>query len=257
VIARFLVKYAENPGISFLFYLSTYLIWQQFVLARQSIAISLVLIAIMYLIEGKKLRALAFIALASSFHYSAIVCLPFFALFWLTRRISLARIFVFSLVVSVGIALSFSALPLGLVFGYLSQIRDYSSYIESGSQNFLGFTEAVLFLLLLYRIGMNRETPTTPAEQVSFFSADFQARILALMLPVFAIAANFEVFNRFLEYERLIYAMAAGTILNVHRERKYAITLALLALYCAARFIRFYLTFDQGALQDYTIGIGQ
>lgn len=256
VITRFLVRFGDSPAFSFLFYLSTYLVWQQFVLVRQSIAISLILIATTQIIAGKRFRALIFVLLASTFHYSAILCLLFFIVFRLCRHLSIRRLCLVSLIASATIAFSASIVPLGLVFGYLNQVRDYSSYMEGGARNFLPFIEACVLLVVLYRIAEERNPGDISTARTGFFTAQVQARILALMLPVFAVAANFEVINRFLEYERTIYVLAAGTLLHAARGRQRAILWALILLYCAARFTRFYLTFDQGALQDYTIGIG-
>ncbi|SFP43621.1 EpsG family protein [Ralstonia sp. NFACC01] len=265
VLLVFLIKNSKNPSIAFLYYLSSYLIWQQFVLVRQSIAISMLLIGVLCLLSEKRWRALFFFLIGCTFHFSAIVVPLFVLAYRATRRIPTSHLGIISFGISIPVVVLAGQVPLGDVFSYLNQLRDYSSYIDGGAKNFLSFAEAGVLLLLLLMISRGKVseerngflTPEMHSGVFFGFSVELQARLLALIFPVYAVAANFEVINRLLEYDRLVYAIGVSTIFEASRGRRAAlIAWVIVIIYSAARFMRFYLTFDQGALQDFVMGWG-
>lgn len=258
VVSRFIVRSSHNPAISFLFYVSTYLIWQQFVLVRQSLAISILLLALPYALSGRLWRSLLLVLFACMFHFSAIIAIPFFIAYRLSRSLPAYRLCLFSLGASAILAISAGMIPLGFVFEYLSRVRDYSGYIDGGTKNFLPFIEACgLLICLAAVIRRQSEAAYVPTQaNDGSLSIDFQARVLALFLPIFAIAAHFEVINRFLEYERIIYSLAVGALFeSLSSVRARNIAWGIIISYCVLRFVRFYFTFDQGTLQNYMIGL--
>jgi hypothetical protein len=265
VLVAFLVKNCENPSIAFLYYLSSYLIWQQFVLVRQSIAISMLLIGVLYLFSEKRWRALIFFLIGCTFHFSAIVVLLFVFAYRATLRIPTSYLGVISFGIAILMVVLAGQLPLADVFSYFNQFRDYSSYIDGGAKNFLSFTEAgvmLLILLIIPREKLSKERNEFSAPEMhsgvpSGFSLELQVRLLALIFPVYAVAANFEVINRLLEYDRLVYAIGVSAIFEAARGRRAApIFWIIIIIYSLARFMRFYLIFDQGTLQDFTMGWG-
>lgn len=80
-IGRFIYKYSNNPLLSFAIFVSFNMYVYCFGIIRQSLALSVVLWAVPYIIEKKRTKAILLIMIAFLFHRVAIIWLPFVFLF--------------------------------------------------------------------------------------------------------------------------------------------------------------------------------
>ena len=73
-------KYSTNPMLSIFFYYTLYLYFPSLNITRQAIAVSLILIAIVFLYNNKRKYFLFFVILATGFHTTALaaLCLYFY-----------------------------------------------------------------------------------------------------------------------------------------------------------------------------------
>lgn len=72
------LKYSNNPMLSAFLYYAFYIYIQSFNITRQILAVSIILCAYVCLVKSKKLLFLILVLLASTFHTTALLCLPLF-----------------------------------------------------------------------------------------------------------------------------------------------------------------------------------
>ncbi len=75
-VGWFIKKYSKNPSLSFLVYVSTNLFFYNFGILRQSLAISILLCAVTFILKRQLLVSLLFVLLAFTFHRAAILWVP-------------------------------------------------------------------------------------------------------------------------------------------------------------------------------------
>lgn len=147
-------RYSLNPMLSLFLYYAFYIYLQSFNITRQTIAVSIVFLAFTFLLKKKYWQYCLIVILASTFHITALLCLPLVFVNRIPDRnwIYLALIFG-SMVVSMflsNIILQKSASLLGYE-GYLDRF-------ESGTQTGLYFLILNAFSVFILFTAKNRGT---------------------------------------------------------------------------------------------------
>jgi hypothetical protein len=81
--------------------------------------------------------------------------------------------------------------------------------------------------------------------------SEFFLKIFLLLLPIFTIFRGYEIFTRFKDYFILSYAIILGNIFII-TNRKYRTIMQIgVILVCFLGFIKFIVSFDNGAMMPY------
>lgn len=119
-------------------------------IVRQFVAMAIILYSLKYLFAEKYFEYLCFIVLASSFHYSAIICLSFIV--FEKIKISDKKIYAGIGMILI-IALSINILDINKIFGYLFKFTKYAKHFLNlhlyTSRQFAIFTFLYNFVLLI------------------------------------------------------------------------------------------------------------
>jgi hypothetical protein len=146
-------EYSPNFTLSLSIFIGMRLYYFAFSNIRQSIAIAIVLVALIKLLKGKKTSAVLLIGIAASFHISALIAFGYFIAihFKLTKRNIL-------FVIAIGITGYVAFTP--LLNGFLRIFAKYNSYLQSQYLNSMQLADVVnvgiflmvsLLLIFLFR----------------------------------------------------------------------------------------------------------
>ncbi len=119
-------KSYHNPLRIILFYVLLYYLYSSFNITRQAIAVSLIFFSIEYLLQEKWWKYLFFVMLATTFHYSALVCLLFPLVLKIKFTSNVSVIFFLLITYILGVSIG------GVVIKILSHIPiigGYSTYL--------------------------------------------------------------------------------------------------------------------------------
>lgn len=191
----FIYKYSENIGFSFLLHLTIGLFAMTLSGIRQSMAISIIMIAIYFAINRKFIKFLICVSFASLFHQSAIVFFPAYLLFGNIKNNSKV-VYMFILIlllVIVGNEWVFS------FFSYISPKKYVDSYLlidDRQGMNILPvlFRISLLLLILIFWRLQNFKISDMPKLDVSFSAMAFVSVIFTVL------SLNLSVFNRLSDY---------------------------------------------------------
>jgi hypothetical protein len=144
---KFIYEHSKFIFLSLWLYYSMFFIRYEMGLISQTIAVSIVLYSINFIITGRKYRFILTVVLASLFHYTAILFLP---AYWLaSRKLSLKFMFIVTI-----ISLSLAYLPLtNLLSNFIIKLVPwYSLYFKEISEFTLSFNTikriTILFLFI-------------------------------------------------------------------------------------------------------------
>lgn len=135
--------YSKMPMLSVIIYTSWYLYYFSFSGLRQSLAISICVIASLFLLKRKLIPFVLIVIIASQIHASALLFIVAYPLYWM--RISNLKLLIASLII-LFILIAFKdviSLVADFIFG---EGNRYSGHIQSGE--FGGFTIALVYLLI-------------------------------------------------------------------------------------------------------------
>lgn len=144
VVSYIIKKYSSNPVLSYLFFI--FFGFYSFAMSatRQTLAITLTLIAFDFIRQRKLWKFIFFCLLAVSFHSSAIVFLP---AYWFNKlKVNRKTLLLF---LFIGVALIFLKDQVRMLLNSYARLQ-YSS-IETGGQNMYIFFVISLILGILYR----------------------------------------------------------------------------------------------------------
>lgn len=140
-------KYSPNPMLSLFIYFSLYLYLQSFNITRQAIAVSIVFSAIPFLINNRFWFFSFFIVLASTFHITALLCLPLIFINKIPDK-KLLYIILISGALIIGVfATEIIFLKSAELFGYDQYIDKTETGVQTGI--FLLALNAMAILILL------------------------------------------------------------------------------------------------------------
>ena len=80
-VGRFIYKYSGNPLLSFSIFIAFNMYTYCFYILRQSLALSIILWSVPFMLEGKRIKAMLIILLASCFHLTALILIPLLFVF--------------------------------------------------------------------------------------------------------------------------------------------------------------------------------
>lgn len=145
-ISYFIYKYSKNIYMSFYFYIILNLYFSHLNIMRQAIAIAIILYAIKFLLDGKNVKYIAMVLIASLFHSSAVICL----LLLLLKNFKYnKKTYMYVMILSV---VGFGICPYLLKF-ILGCFGKYESYLTStvfGVSNYFGAVINYLIYLVIY-----------------------------------------------------------------------------------------------------------
>lgn len=197
VTGRFLAKFSRAPCFSLYLFFTLQIFDFYLSGIRQTLAISMLLLAYEAMLEKSNLRTLLLILLAGFFHRTAWICFPIFFLIRIYHRQVFVKITILvSLVCLLGsryiIAVIASVFPrYQLYFG--------SSYLRTGLKLSLVLYFLVFSMVLLVgELGGTKDSATTRNKQDEL---DF--RLSFLLLAVCVLGYTAPVFSRILQYFQL------------------------------------------------------
>ncbi|MGF1881056.1 EpsG family protein [Vibrio splendidus] len=152
-------KYVRNTAVLLIFVLGMGYLMNALNLYRQSLAISIVLFSMSYLIEGKIKRFATIVVLASSIHYTALLAFSFF--FFIKIKQSQLMVFV-ALILTIFVKVITSIYNLPEIVASIISIPDtYAPYFMPTNENFAGLglrpiIELLYLVLLIYLFGKQK-----------------------------------------------------------------------------------------------------
>lgn len=130
---------SPNPMFSVFVYYTLYFYFYSFNITRQMVAVSFVLLGFTFILQSRKLIFTGLVLLASTFHLSALVCLPLVFL----ERLPVSRFF---WLMALALSMLFGLFGLELIYSVV-RLTGYSHYLELlEAKNLLG---SVAFLFIL------------------------------------------------------------------------------------------------------------
>lgn len=122
-IAILLKKHSVNPLLSLFLYYTLYIYFYSFNISRQAIAITVVLLAYVFLIKNKKVWFIVFVIIASLFHTSSLIALP---LVFVDRIPDKKSVYYAALAITSGIGLFYT----DFLLQYLTRVEGYANYFN-------------------------------------------------------------------------------------------------------------------------------
>lgn len=182
-----IARHSATPLATLLWYASWYYVLLEMNAMRAGIAAAILVLGIRHLLSGNMLRFAPFVAVACTFHVSAISAVLLIACRWVRLDVRLV-----ALMVAVSVTLSFVPIVSVLepLAGLSSKLRDYLTLLRQGDVfttinvfNVLTLSRLVLLGALMFAISRVR---TSALEQVGIWS-------LALSLAIYFSFASFPV----------------------------------------------------------------
>jgi len=224
-------KYSKNPMLTIFLFYSLYLYLQSFNIVRQTIAISISLLAIYYLLNNKKILFYALILIASTFHLSALILLP---LAFLHRLPNTNIFYILAILLSIVLGLGFTE----EITRYVIVLLKYESYLDDLNYE-LRFTHFIyyiinnIFFFFILYISQKKDILFK-----LFFVSFFVGNILGFIS--FSYRVNlFFIVGQLLYFPYLIY------------DNKIKQPFLLLLLIIIYAFITFYMTLGSGGVFPY------
>ena len=183
VFGRFIYRYSVNPVKSFIYYWGLWFFTFNFSALKQSIAMSLILLAFDAMMEKKLIRYLLAVAFATLYHFPAIVFLP---AYWLVKLNPRAYL----LFLVAGFAVVY--LWRDQIVSFITQFY-YEDRVFEGEERFL--TGKVIVMLALVLISYIRRPPS---KEDLVYSASLQFVAIATVIQLFSVYNN--VFERLADY---------------------------------------------------------
>lgn len=190
-IAILIYKYSKNPMISIFIYTSWYLYYFSFSGLRQAIAVSICVIATLFMLRKRLIPFILTTVLASTIHTSALVFLFAYPLYWLkiSTKVKLFAFFGMLLVL-----LMFKDI-ISLVADIVFRDNHYSGHINTATTG--GVTIAIVYMFFaLFQIFYNKNG-TNPYISILLLISTIQftggysqtiPRIAYYFLPLFALS---------------------------------------------------------------------
>lgn len=148
-------KYSVNPILSIFFYYTLYFYFASMNITRQTVAVSFVLLAMMFLYEKKKKWFFIFVFIAAGFHTSAIAAIILYFHNRLPKKKEGFYLVIAGVTIFIGIFVSDFIFGLaGRLFGYERYVENYELGTFTG--NFFYLLILNVFLYFIMKINDNR-----------------------------------------------------------------------------------------------------
>ncbi len=204
VFGRFVYRYSASPVQSFVYYWGLWFFTFNFSALKQSVAMTLLLLAFDAVIERRPIRYLILVSIASMFHFPALIFLPAYWIVMLNPR----RDFL------VVLAAAWIA-----VYLWRDQILDFATqfYYEEhpfeGQDRFLTGKVTVMSILVLTAFFLR-----PPAKGNLVYSASMQFLAIATVIQLFSVYNN--VFERLADYYFQFSVIFVPFIFERHSDAK-------------------------------------
>lgn len=116
-------KHSLNPMLSIFLYYAFYIYLQSFNITRQSVAITIILIAYVYLINKRNWHFLILVLLAATFHTTALLCIP---IVFVNRIPDKVPVYLILMITTIFIGLVFS----NYILTQAATLLGYDNYLE-------------------------------------------------------------------------------------------------------------------------------
>lgn len=238
-IARFIYKYSTNKFLSVVLYITIGSFTFQLTGLRQSIAMSLCLIAIDFVLSRKLLPFVCIVIFAALFHKSAILFLPVYLFGY--KVIRKKRIIVLIMVM---ITMFFSS----IIFENVGVFLGYEEYINSyGVKNFGGWTIVLILIitLVLYLVVKNNSLTYDYYEKSNniFFVVVIFALALYLMRYQVRVAERVSLY-----YRQAVIVLLPNAISRLNNDK----TVIILNVLCSVLATLLFFYWLKGSLYLYT-----
>lgn len=240
-VTWFILKYSKIKWFSFFLFITLGYYTQSFSGLRQYLAISMILISLKYVFERKPWQFLIMIALACSFHQSAVCCLPIYffpkikrnGYYWLAAISFAAVLFVFSS---------------ELLFFFLSKTKYVSYYTRDFGQGsgdgMLVMFSCFLFLIVLY-LKKNPRTDTKINMYLSMFLTSIFLNILALSLGIIG--------RVMLYFHIILMVLLPNVIFSIHNKDSKCLATIAICLVTSIYYFVFLLRADTSGIAPYQL----
>ncbi|HTO38187.1 MAG TPA: EpsG family protein [Brumimicrobium sp.] len=147
-IVYILRKYSYAPMFSLFLYYNLYIYFYSFNISRQTLAVTLVFVAIVFLLKNKSLLYLLFVGIATLFHTTALVALP---LFFVNRIPDKTFIYVLGICLTalLGLLLPIQLAAYLSIFGYANYFENYEFGNVVGNALMLVLLNGFFFFVLM------------------------------------------------------------------------------------------------------------
>lgn len=210
IFIRFMYKYSGNVWLSVFLALTSGFFVSYVCLMRQAIAVAIWLLAVECMLNNKKIWTFICIALAISFHFSAIILLPFY----FVRKLSLSKRNVYLFLLA-------AVIPTLLFAGYWQSISLYysnepSAYLDNQAWNtgavLMTIYTSVLVLSMLFNNGLQL------AKKNELLKIFMWAGLFILFISIAGM--SFLVLKRFVNYFMPLLFAGIPVILNRQSVRR-------------------------------------
>lgn len=243
VILSLNYKYCRYPFFTLSFYMYKTFFYTNFIAMRQSIALTIFLIALKYIINGNLKKYTICILTASLFHSSAIVLFPLY----FVRKIKLYKLNIINIIL-IGICiLIFSNSIINLleiilnILGFSNEVINKISNIEST----VGLNLHVVEILFIYYIFRGRYKMNNEEDKI----------ILNIFIIFFIFTIGFSmhvIFIRISMYFYFIIMVFMSKSLESIKDLKYKqLLIYILSILFLFGYIKYIIEFDNGGLIPY------
>ncbi len=219
-VAYSIYRYSDNVWISVAVYLCFTFFYSSMNFIRQSIAVSILILAYGFIKQRKIIPVMIFAVAAALFHYTAIVFIPFYLLSFFIKPTKKAIIIYSSVslgaLITVLIMKAVGANPLNLMANFMTMLtgRDYNVYIDSkwftegfGIEYLIMPAAVLAFIMISYFLGWREKEEADTSLWFMLFNASIWSFItfafiverFSLFLFIFSIFAIPSVLNYFNE----------------------------------------------------------
>lgn len=214
-------NYSDNPGFSLFLFVSLRFFYFFLSGLRQAIAVSIIIIAFHYLMKGKIIKYLIAVALATTFHLSALI-------FILALPISRMKFNISTAVKLIGATCLCSFLFSPLISFILDLLPEYYSHYlsseEFSADNLANYIDILIkgsFIILALFTGYTKRTDgmivkDTGTKQVTIMDVHMNFMIASLCIAIIATRAS--ILDRMAQY---YWIFSTFSIANIIKGRKY------------------------------------
>ena len=214
-------NYSDNPGFSLFLFVSLRFFYFFLSGLRQAIAVSIIIIAFHYLMKGKIIKYLIAVALATTFHLSALI-------FILALPISRMKFNLSTAAKMIGATCLFTIFFSPLISFILGLLPEYYSHYlsseEFSADNLANYIDILIkgaFIILAVFTGYTKRTDgmivkDTGIKQVTIMDVHMNFMIASLCIAIIATRAS--LLDRMAQY---FWIFSIFSIANIIKKRKY------------------------------------
>lgn len=246
-----LKRYAYNFNLLIIVFLYKMFFYNTFISMRQSISIAIFFVAMHYIEERKPVKYFSYCILAALFHFSAIIL--FFVYFVNKIKLTKKKVIILNLIFIPTLIFSLTNFQVLKSLSFLAGVFANTGLFEKATDIFSLNSLTSISMLHVFEYFILMILIVVKFDKISNVNnhSEFILKIFLLLLPVFTIFRGYEIFTRLKDYFILSYAIILGNIF-ILSNRKYRTIMQIgVILVCLFGFIKFIVSFDNGAMMPY------